>query len=110
MNIPFDPINQCFTGDEGDEILAALGDRTHQTQNTQVFVPTITYNDVFTQDLQDLSLTNFSGVFCLQVSADQLEEYCGVRSNSTGSNGGALIASGSTALIFTFLVHYFLLE
>lgn len=56
--------------------MAALGDRTHATENTQVFVPTITYDDVFSQELQDQSLTNFAGVVCSQVAVDQLVDYC----------------------------------
>lgn len=101
-----DLINDCFTSGVGDEILAALGDRTHSTQNTQIFVPTVTYNDIFLQDLQDNSLTNFSSVFCSQVAVDQLVDFCGVRNNSTESGASSLILSGTTVFVYTlFLIN-----
>lgn len=94
-NVSFDPIRECFDN-EGDELLAALGDRTHATQNTQVFVPTITYNDIFVQDLQDQSLTNFAGAFCSQVAADQLVDYC-ERDSTTDDDDSDNAPANSTA-------------
>lgn len=59
----FTPVSDCFNN-EGDEILAKLGDQTHAVEPTITFVPTIVYNDVFDQNLQDTSLTDFAGVAC----------------------------------------------
>lgn len=63
----FTPISDCFNN-EGDDILANLGDQTHAVQPTITFVPTIIYNDVFDQTLQDSSLTDFAGVVCGQLN------------------------------------------
>lgn len=64
----FTPISDCFNND-GDEILAQLGDQTHAVEPTITFVPTIVYDDVFNQNLQDNSLTDFAGVACAQLSS-----------------------------------------
>lgn len=64
----FTPISDCFNN-EGDDILAQLGDKTHAVQPTITFVPTIIYNDVFDQDLQDASLIDFAGVVCEQLNS-----------------------------------------
>jgi hypothetical protein len=46
VGIKYNPIRKCAEGTEGDELLAALGDRTHSLTPHLTFVPTVTINDV----------------------------------------------------------------
>lgn len=107
-NVLFDPINQCFNN-EGDKLLAASENRIHTTEKAQDFVPTITYDDIFSQDLQDKSLANFAGVFYFQVAADQLVDYCD-RDNTEGSSANSLtVTNGLLLFVFCLFVFFFAL-
>lgn len=63
MGANFNDINNCFTTN-GDDVLAELGDQTHSVEPTITFVPTVVFNDVYNQDLQDQSLTDFKAALC----------------------------------------------
>lgn len=63
VGIDFSKVEECIET-EGDDILADLGDQTHSVEPTITFVPTVIYNDVYNQELQDLSLVDFKGVVC----------------------------------------------
>jgi len=46
LGIDYNPIQSCAEGTEGDELLARLGDRTHNFTPQITFVPTIVINGV----------------------------------------------------------------
>lgn len=81
----FTPISDCFAT-QGDEILAQLGDRTHAVEPTITFVPTIIYDDVFDQTLQDTSLTDFAGVACGRFNSSSAPSFCRAEVKSNNSN------------------------
>lgn len=61
-------ITTCYKYDEGSDILAAYGDRTHSLSPPLKFIPTIILNDVFDQGIQDQLLRDFEGAICSKLS------------------------------------------
>lgn len=46
LGIKYNPIQKCAEGTQGDELLAGLGNRTHNFTPHITFVPTVAINDV----------------------------------------------------------------
>jgi hypothetical protein len=46
LGIEYNPIQNCAEGTQGDELLAGLGDRTHNFTPHITFVPTVAINEV----------------------------------------------------------------
>ncbi|KAK9887911.1 hypothetical protein WA026_000214 [Henosepilachna vigintioctopunctata] len=61
-------ISLCYQGDRGNELLAQYGTRTHSLNPKLRFVPTIIYDDVFDQTLQNESLYYFVKAVCSKLS------------------------------------------
>lgn len=57
-------ISQCAEGQEGSELLAANGEKTHALKPSLYFVPWITYNGKFTSENLQNSQSNFKAVVC----------------------------------------------
>ncbi|XP_028137093.1 GILT-like protein 1 [Diabrotica virgifera virgifera] len=57
--IKWDDIDNCLKSGKGDELLAKYGDRTNAVTPKITFIPTIVFNDVYTDKLQELALKDF---------------------------------------------------
>ncbi|XP_069692899.1 GILT-like protein 1 [Periplaneta americana] len=64
IGINYNPIEYCADGERGNELLAAMGNRTHRFRPEITFVPTIVLNDVYTQANQDAAMTNLLHMIC----------------------------------------------
>ncbi|XP_044735152.1 GILT-like protein 1 [Chrysoperla carnea] len=69
-------IDTCSKTEEGANYLAQYGDRTHAVRPNISFVPTIIFNSVYNQELQNKALKNFEEVLCSQLSEPKPAE-CG---------------------------------
>lgn len=67
MNINWGKINKCAHSSQGDDLLAKNGDKTNLLNPNLSFVPTIIYNDMFDDYLQEISLTDFLAVVCSKI-------------------------------------------
>ncbi|XP_018560822.1 GILT-like protein 1 isoform X2 [Anoplophora glabripennis] len=63
-NLDVQKINSCATSAEGDQLLAANGDKTPSI----AFVPTVVYDGVFDQQTQEQSLIDFVAVVCSKIN------------------------------------------
>lgn len=61
-------LTSCYEGSKGGDLLAALGERTHDLSPKLRFVPTIILNDQFDQSIQNRCLNDFSGALCSKLS------------------------------------------
>ncbi|KAJ8965016.1 hypothetical protein NQ314_004414 [Rhamnusium bicolor] len=57
--IAWPSLQQCLTSGKADELLAANGIRTSSVDPSIDFIPTIIYNDIYSDPLESLSLTSF---------------------------------------------------
>ncbi|XP_045457113.1 GILT-like protein 1 [Melitaea cinxia] len=57
-------LKQCADGEQGDNLLAAYGDKSDSLQRPLSFVPTIVINEKFDQAIQDEAYTNLKAVVC----------------------------------------------
>jgi interferon gamma-inducible protein 30 len=64
LNITWSPIQECASGTQGQQFLAAMGDRTHGLNPRLTFVPWININDVHTDNYQDNALYNLKKIVC----------------------------------------------
>ncbi|XP_063241951.1 GILT-like protein 1 isoform X2 [Bacillus rossius redtenbacheri] len=71
LNISYDPIEECSNGQEGETLLAEMGDRTHEFRPKIAFIPTIAVYGVYSEEDQRDSLTNFLAVVCRYISGDK---------------------------------------
>ncbi|KDR17208.1 GILT-like protein C02D5.2 [Zootermopsis nevadensis] len=68
LGIDYTPIENCAEGTQGDELLAALGDRTHNFTPQITFVPTVAINDVYSQKDQDDAMSDLTSVICRYIT------------------------------------------
>ncbi|KAJ0170087.1 hypothetical protein K1T71_014693 [Dendrolimus kikuchii] len=57
-------LKRCASNEQGDNLLAAYGDKTDAVQRPLSFVPTIVINEKFDQAIQDEAFTNLKAVVC----------------------------------------------
>lgn len=62
--LSWDSINECLSSGKGDDLLVGYGNRTENVRPKIKYVPTIIFNDVFNQTLQDDSERNFLQTAC----------------------------------------------
>lgn len=65
-------LKSCSNGKEGDALLAQYGDQTLNLEPSISFVPTIIYNDIYDQEDQWRSLTDFVAVVCDKINGSKL--------------------------------------
>lgn len=73
LGIDYNPVQNCAEGTEGNELLARLGDRTHNFTPHITFVPTVAINGVYTQKDQDDALSNLMSVICRHINGTKPE-------------------------------------
>ncbi|CAH1969832.1 unnamed protein product [Acanthoscelides obtectus] len=66
-------IRNCSRGVEGSELLAQNGEKTLQLEPVLSFVPTIIYNDVYSNQDHMQSLKDFAAVVCSKIEGDKPE-------------------------------------
>jgi len=64
LNIDYNPIQDCAEGEQGDQLLAAMGNRTLYFTPQITFVPTVAVNGVYNQTDQDEALSDLKTVIC----------------------------------------------
>ncbi|KAJ9582816.1 hypothetical protein L9F63_022835, partial [Diploptera punctata] len=67
LGIDYNAIASCANSTEGQNLLAALGNRTHSVSPKITFIPTIVFNGVYTQTDQDDSMDNLLRVVCRHI-------------------------------------------
>lgn len=64
MGISWSAIQDCLRSGKGDDLLADYGERTANVRPKIRYIPTIIFNDVFNQTLQDRAEDNFLQTVC----------------------------------------------
>lgn len=64
MGISWETITDCLVNGQGDNLLAAYGNRTASVRPKIKYVPTIIFNDVFNATLQDRAEYDFVPTVC----------------------------------------------
>lgn len=64
IGIPYQPIEDCFNSGHGHELLAKYGDRTAVLQTKLSYVPTIVFDDVYDQSIQNSAERDLRGTIC----------------------------------------------
>ncbi|XP_045489747.1 gamma-interferon-inducible lysosomal thiol reductase isoform X1 [Pieris rapae] len=59
-----DKLKKCAAGEQGDNLLAAYGDKTDVVQRPLSFVPTVIINEKFDQAIQDEAIKDLKSVVC----------------------------------------------
>ncbi|XP_045530544.1 gamma-interferon-inducible lysosomal thiol reductase-like isoform X1 [Pieris brassicae] len=59
-----DKLKKCAAGEQGDNLLAAYGDKSDAVQRPLSFVPTVIINEKFDQALQDEAIKDLKSVVC----------------------------------------------
>ncbi|CAK1554467.1 unnamed protein product [Leptosia nina] len=59
-----DKLKKCAAGEQGDNLLAAYGDKTDTVQRPLSFVPTVIINEKFDQAIQDEAFKDLKAVVC----------------------------------------------
>ncbi|KAJ8965017.1 hypothetical protein NQ314_004415 [Rhamnusium bicolor] len=58
-NITWTSIQECLSSGKANELLASNGDRTSAVEPKIAFIPTIVYNNVFSEPLENITLSYF---------------------------------------------------
>lgn len=66
--IDFKELKKCANSDKGRELLAKLGNRTHEFKPQIKWVPTIVFNDVFSQEDTDDAASDLKKVICRKLN------------------------------------------
>jgi hypothetical protein len=77
LDIP--KLKNCSDGIEGDQLLAAKGDRTWELDPSLYFVPTTVFNDKFNETIQNQSLLDFVAVVCSKIEYKSKPAICNGR-------------------------------
>ncbi|GLV31948.1 Gamma-interferon-inducible lysosomal thiol reductase 1 [Carabus blaptoides fortunei] len=64
VGLAWESIRACTNSAAGDDILAAMGDRTHAVEPQISFVPTVIFNSTYDDDLQWKAIKNLRQVIC----------------------------------------------
>ncbi|XP_046400599.1 GILT-like protein 1 [Ischnura elegans] len=64
VDLNFTDVENCYGSTMGDELQLQAEAATNSIRNPLSFVPTIVFNNAFSQELQDQSLYDFRGVVC----------------------------------------------
>ncbi|XP_046400992.1 GILT-like protein 1 [Ischnura elegans] len=67
IGLNYGDVERCYATDEGLNLQLQAQTDTYAVQDPLDFVPTIVYNGVFNQGLQDNSLSDFSSTICRQL-------------------------------------------
>jgi len=68
LGIEYDPIQDCAEGVQGDQLLAAMGNRTLYFTPQITFVPTVAVNGVYSETDQDQAMSDLTGVICRYIA------------------------------------------
>jgi len=93
LSLDFSPVQECLTKDDGQNLLAALGNRTHSLNPTLTYVPWILYNSVFDKDDLDNSQTDLLAVMCKKLKNNGHNNLTQCKKNTNGSNNGKDVQS-----------------
>ncbi|XP_074038747.1 gamma-interferon-inducible lysosomal thiol reductase-like protein [Leptinotarsa decemlineata] len=61
-NIEWESIQECVNSEEGDEWLAEYGNRTYSVKPKISFIPTIIFNNIYKEPLQNIALKNLHDI------------------------------------------------
>lgn len=71
MGLDWEKILICGRSTEGDDLLAGHGNKTYDLEPNIYFVPTIVYDDNFDDNMQEMSLLDFTAVVCSKIRGDK---------------------------------------
>ncbi|XP_018560781.1 uncharacterized protein LOC108903177 [Anoplophora glabripennis] len=98
-NISWTVLEECLTSGQADELLAANGRRTDKLIPDIInFVPTIVFNDVFSAQLQSISLTNFEDTLVFLLEQIQCG-FCQFNGSNLAVGSGKFVLGVSVLLI-----------
>lgn len=74
ISIDYSPIEGCVNSDQGSELLAVYGDKTHAFQNPLQHVPTVAFNNKYVMEEHDLAVKNFKAALCNKITGTKPAE------------------------------------
>lgn len=92
-------IVKCANGTQGEDLLAAMGNKTQTFMAKLTNVPTVVFNNKFDANDQSQAQTNFKGVLCKYISEPKPAECAGA--------SGAAALSSSLFVIFATVSLFF---
>lgn len=94
LGLSYDGVAECSTNEEGQGLLAALGDRTHSFSPAITFVPTIAVNDVSHPNIKKIFRLTLIGLLEIEpIFSFLLQSYDSNTQSTALSNFKSVICS-----------------
>lgn len=74
LRLDYTDVKTCADSDRGDQLLAALGNKTNEFQAELTNVPSVVFNEKFNSDSQSMALKDFKSALCAQITGKKPDE------------------------------------
>lgn len=74
LSLDYSVVQTCAETDRGDQLLAALGNKTYEFQPELTRVPSVVFNEKFNSDSQSMALKDFKSALCAQITGKKPDE------------------------------------
>lgn len=90
VGIDYKPINDCMNTDQASMYLAEFGDKTSEFEANLKSVPTVVFNDKYSEENDKMAKMNFRSTLCGMISGTKPTECM----EASGNNSAVTIRSG----------------